>query len=135
MNNIKTFESFCNDRQVNEHVYMKAMSKGSKKWSENYAAFLKYLTKQIENRQLKEFKDEDGVLTFKIRGRKYKIDKKSKICLYKHHKGSEEQVELELTSDQFSEVMKALKKPLKSPKAGESTKKHPEGRKPYISED
>ena len=72
-------------------------------------------------------------MTFTAKGRKYKLNKNNKICIYKD-KGNEE-VELELTPDQYKDLLKALKKPLVSPRAAEPTFKNPEVRKPYLKED
>lgn len=128
MKHLNDFSSF----NTNEHVYTKALATKSKNWAKNYESLLKYLTAQIEQRSVKEFKQEGDQVTFKIKGRKYTIDKKNKLFLYGKHKGEEQAVELELTSDQLSKIIKALKKPLVSPKAAEPSKKHPEGRKPYM---
>lgn len=128
MEHLSNFSDFS----TNEHIYNKALSKDSKKWEENYNKFIKYLTHQIEQRQVKDFNQEGDLITFNIKGRKYQIDKKSKICLYKTSKGEEVKVELELNNNQLTDIINALKKPLKSPKAAEPSKNHPNGRKPYL---
>ena len=48
--------------------------------------------------------------------------------------GNETEVELELNDENLSELIAALKKPLKSKRADEPTKKNPEGRKPYLKD-
>ena len=128
MKHINNFERFT----TNEHVYTKALATKSQNWAKNYESLLKYLTKQIEERHLKDFKQDGDIVSFTIKGRKYKIDKKEKLFLYGKHKGEEQEVELKLTSDQISTLIEAMKKPLTGKRAGESTKKHPAGRKPYL---
>jgi len=126
MRYLNNFENF------NEHIYTKALATHGSKWAENYKSLISHLKKQIEDRQLKDFKEDGDVVSFIINNRKYKIDKKAKLFLYKKEKGDEKEVELDLTEDQISSLIKALKKPLTSPKALDSTKKHPKGRKPYL---
>jgi uncharacterized membrane protein YgaE (UPF0421/DUF939 family) len=126
MKHINTFEMF------EKHVYNKATTTSSKNWAENYKSLLAYLVKQIEERQLTDYKNDGDVVSFKIKGRKYRIDLASKLFLYKTTKGVENESELELTSDQLSSIIDALKKPIKSKNALKSTKKHPDGRKPYL---
>lgn len=129
-----------------KHLYGKSMATSSKKWPESFSALIKYLKKQIEERQVKDFTNTNGNISFTIKGRKYKIDKDKKICLYKAErvpstekgkKGDliEKEIKIDLTKENIEEILSALKKPLKSTKAAESSKKHPEGRKPYLSED
>ena len=127
MKHLNTFSKF-NEK----HIYTKAVSNDNKKLSENREKAIKYVIDQIEERQLSNFKKDGDIITFEIKGRKYKIDT-DKICLFKTIKGKENPVEIELTKSQLSSIINALKKPLKSPRAGESTKRNPEGRKPYIS--
>jgi hypothetical protein len=114
-----------------KHVYAKATSKENKKLGENREKVIKYVVGQINQRQISDFKKDGDVITFKIKGRKYKINT-DKICLYKKEKGEEKEVEIELTKAQLDSIISALKKPLESPKASDSTKKNPEGRKPYL---
>lgn len=129
MKHLDNFKKFG----VKEHLYTKALApKASKNWASNYESLLKHLTSQIEQRHVTEFTDESGIISFKIKGRKYKIDRNNKLFLYKKFKGEESEVELELTAEQLAELIKAFKKPLTSPKALDSTKKHPGGRKPYL---
>lgn len=128
MRHIDNFENF------NEHVYTKALATHGSKWAENYKSLISHLKSQIEDRQLKDFKEEGDIVSFTINSRKYKIDKKAKLFLYKKIKGDEKELELELTESQISDLIKALKKPLASPKATDSTKKHPKGRKPYLQD-
>ena len=111
--------------KFNEHVYNKAAVEQSKKLPENRSKVIQHLIGQIEQRQLSNFRKSGDIISFNINGRKYKIDQ-GKLCLYRNEKGEEKEVEIELTSTQLSTIMSALKKPLKSPKAGDSTKKHPE---------
>lgn len=129
MKHLSDFSKFSTNE---EHIYAKATSKDNKKLGENREKVIKYVISQIDQRQLTEFKKDGDNISFKIKGRKYKIDT-DKICLFKTVKGEEKPVEIELTSAQLNSIIAALKKPLKSPKASDSTKKHPEGRKAYIS--
>jgi len=110
MKHINNFEAFS----LNEHVYKKAMAKDSKNWKKNYEGLLKYLTRQIEDRQLKNFEDDGENITFKIRNRKYKIDRSEKLCIYQDTKEGENEIELELTGSQLKDLISLLKKPIKS---------------------
>lgn len=127
MKHLNNFSKFS----TNEHIYNKATSNDNKKLGENREKVIKYVIAQIEQRQLSDFKKTGDIITFKIKGRKYKLDT-DKICLFKTMKGAESPVEIELTKAQLSSIVSAMKKPLTSPKATDSTKRHPEGRKPYL---
>lgn len=126
MKHLSGFENF------NEHVYTKALATNSQKWAENFKSLISHLKIQIEGRALKNFKEDGDIVSFTINRRKYKIDKKSKLFLYRQEKGDEKELELDLTESQISQLIGALKKPLKSPRASDSTKKNPMGRKPYL---
>ena len=112
----------------NEHIYHKALAKDSVNWAKNFDKLIKHIRVQIEDKQVTDFKNEAGEASFKIRGRKYKINKKDKLFLYT--KGKDEEVPLDLTSSQMSELISALKKPVKPSKTAEK-----KGKKPYIAED
>ena len=126
MKHIQHFEKFA---QITEHIYHKALAKDSQNWAKNYEKLIAHLKKQIEDRQIKDFKNNSDEASFTIRGKKYKIDKAGKLFLYT--KGRDEEVELDLTEGQVSELIKALRKPFdpKSKTAGKY------GKKPYLSED
>ena len=111
-----------------EHIYHKALATDSQNWASNYKKLIEHLKKQIEDRQIKNFKNEENVASFTIRGKKYKIDKAGKLFLYT--KGKEDEVELDLTESQVESLIKALKKPY-DPKSKTADKK---GKKPYIEE-
>lgn len=129
MKHLSDFNSF-NEK----HIYDKAASTKSKNWMENYKKFISYVKKMIEERQLTDFEEKGNLLNFKIKGRKYVINKNKKICIYKKEKGNDTEIELELTDENLSELITALKKPLKSKRADEPTKKFPDGRKPYLKD-
>ena len=126
MKHISNFESFD---KLNEHVYKKAMAKDSKNWAKSYADLIDHVKKQISGRQLKNFKNEDSSASFEIRGRKYKIDKKNKLFIYKSTKEGEEEIELELTTAQMKEFLNELKAPVKSERS------RAKGKKAYMDEE
>ena len=126
MKHLNDFSSFLNE----EHVYKKAMAKDSQNWKENYKKLIEYVRKEMINRQLSDFKDDGEIITFKIRGRKYKVDRDNKICIYNETAEGEEEVELDLTQSQLEEFISILKTPIKS----ERRKAKGQG-KPYIEEE
>lgn len=116
-------------KPFNEHIYHKALATDSKNWAKNYEKLLAHLKTQIEDRQIKDFRNTPEEASFTIRGKKYKIDKAGKLFLYT--KGRDEEVELALTDAQVGNLVKALRKPF-DPKSKTAEKK---GKKPYIAED
>ena len=114
--------------KFNEHVYHKALATGSVNWAKNFEKLIAHITKEIEGKQIKDFQNGENEASFKINGRKYKIDKADKLFLYT--KGKDEEVELKLTPSQMNQLITALKKPIKPSKT--ASKK---GKKPYIEDE
>src|ERR1035437_9738512 len=98
-------EHINNFSKFNEHIYNKALSNDSKNWGENYKKLITYVKKMIKERQITVFSEKGNILEFKIKERKYKINKEKKICLFKTFKGAENEVELDLTEDQLKELI------------------------------
>ena len=60
---------------INEHLYMKVMNQESPNWKSNIKKFIESINKSIKDNQVKDIEVKNDSVTFKIRERKYKVNK------------------------------------------------------------
>ena len=112
MKHLKSINEFFSFNE--KHVYHKAIAHGSKSWETNFKKLLNYIESSISKNLIKDFNKDGETISFKIqigdkdKGKRVKLTN-TKISLYKKDR-NETEVALDLTKEDHSKLMDALKK-------------------------